>query len=618
MLWEWVLAPLVALGLVYWLAVLRSLEVFFRRRDAMLAGEELPPVSILKPVKGLDRDAYDNFASFCRLAYPRYELLFGVADPQDPALAVIRQLQRDFPHCEIRAIVAAGEARNPKTAILADLTAQARYPLLAISDSDIQVAADYLRAVVSPLSDPEIGVVTCLYRCQTPLRWSVRWEIQYLETDFLPGVIVAHEALGFCVGLGSTLVVRAADLTRAGGWAPMADYLADDYQLASRIAALGLRIHLSSCVVTQVLGGAGFREQWDRELRWARGVRCSCPYCYPGRLLTCCTPLALVLLLLAGPTPLAVGLLGAAVALRAAVAWRMQRHLGHRPRVAALVWLPVRDLATAATWGVAALGRRIRWRGRSFWLDRQGRLHELPQAGSNRRLMWPKTANGARRLAAGFSALPAQFGKPLVRQLDRLLRGLLGIREFSDDPQCVFRISLARSQQDFTLPDGTPVRRGDPVGELHLWNEHLPQIAAEGFDLNWAARLRGQGLTSFVELAEAVRRDRQLHQVKAWRAVIAPRAEEQVRLVNRLMRSMGFAPAGGPWPADWFSRLHDLGDDLLRWLLTWTFNPGGMRGRTLVKARQAYWISQRALVGRYAAEPTGAQAGPGPQRSPSF
>lgn len=586
---EVAITTLVGLGLIYWLVTWCTVEAFFSRKDEAPRAGDWPPVSILKPVKGLDRDAYENFASFCRQDYPRYELLFGAADPADPALEVVQRLQRDFPHCDIRWFVAGERARNPKTSILAELTSHSRYPLLAISDSDIRVDPLYLRSVVKPLLDPQVGVVTCLYRCQTPVRFSTRWEILYLETDFLPAVILAHRLLCFCVGLGSTLAVRAADLARAGGWGPMGDYLADDYQLAARVSALGGRVHVSRHIVTQVLGGSGFREQWDREIRWARGVRSSCPYCYPGRLLTLTIPLALALLLVGGPNPLGLGLLGAAVALRSAVAWRMRRHLGQPPRPMELLWLPLRDMATATSWTVAALGRGIRWRGRMFWLDRAGRLHDSRQSA--------RVGLGA-SVIRGLGELGAWAGKPLVRQLDRVLRKLFGIQEFSADPQCIFRISVATSAEDFKLPDGTPVRRGERIGDLHLWNEHLPQIPASGVDLGWAAQMRHQGTLSFAELARTVRCDPRLQDVKAWRAVVAPRSKQQFRLVDRLMRTVGFEPAEA-WRGNLLSRWHDLGDDVLRWLLTWTYNPGGMRSRAFLKQRQAYWISQPALLSRY-------------------
>lgn len=143
--------------------------------------------------------------------------------------------------------------------------------------------------------------------------------------------------------------------------------------------------------------------------------------------------------------------------------------------------------------------------------------------------------HGVRWTLAGLDALGGDLGKSLLRNLDRLLRGLLGVQEFSDDPRCLFRVSLMESDRDFTLADGTPVHRGDHVADLHFWTEHLPPIAPSGVDMDWAAQMRHQGVCSFIELADAVGHDKRLRQVKAWRAIVALRAADQVPLVNRLM-----------------------------------------------------------------------------------
>jgi ceramide glucosyltransferase len=373
---ETILLVLVELSLAYWLLAWWSVEQFFRAPRLQPNGYR-PPVSILKPIKGLDPETYENFLSVCRQDYPQFEILFGVADSDDPAVGVVRRLQRENPQLAMRLIVAPQRAMNPKSSTLDQLALDARHEILVVSDSDIRVTPDYLGRVVGPLEDPRVGLVTCLYRNQMPRSLPARLEAIYLETDFLPSVIVANRLFGVRFGLGATMVMRRDDLIRMGGYASIADYLTDDYQVTSRIARLGRQVRLSDCVVTHVLGEIDFREQWDREIRWARGIRASCPRQYPGLLLTFSTPWAAVLALVSGFSTWAMGLLGVALLVRWLVAWRAMSRLGQTASRRSVIWLPLRDLLTAVVWAAGLVGRRIRWRGRVFSLLDDGRLETV-------------------------------------------------------------------------------------------------------------------------------------------------------------------------------------------------------------------------------------------------
>ncbi len=361
---------------IYWFVALWLVYDFFRS-PAPLDSLFTPPVSILKAVKGLDAQAYENFVSFCDQEYPEFEVLFGVADADDPVIPVIAQLRRAFPHRHVRHIVVPVCGANRKASILHHLATQARYDVLVASDSDMRVTPDYLRRIIAPLADAGIGLVTCPYRGTQPVTLTARLEALYMSVCFLPSMIVGRLFLGMRFALGSSVAMRRSDLDRLGGFAAVADYLADDYEIGERIANLGLRVYLSTYVLSSVLGATSFPEQWDREVRWARCIRISRPIEYPGLLLTFSTPLAALLLVLTGFAPLAWLVFAISIALRWLIAWLVAGYVGDQPVRRWLIWLPIRDMLSALVWLFGAVGHHICWRGERYVLQSDGRLRPL-------------------------------------------------------------------------------------------------------------------------------------------------------------------------------------------------------------------------------------------------
>lgn len=394
------LTALILLSWLYWLAALWLVFDFFRpgkptpqplpcegggdrtsispERERGKGGQV--PVSILKPVRGVDAEAYQNFASFCRQDYPPsgYELLFGVADPDDPVIPLIERLRREFPEVSIRLFVSQPQGANRKACLLHHLAGQARHEVLVVSDSDMRVTPDYLRRVVAPLADPTIGLVTCPYIGVQALNLTAGLEALHMGVTFLPSIAVARKVIGMRFAMGASVAVRRRDLDAIGGFHALADYLADDYQLGARIAGLRLKVQLSDYVVKCVLGATRFRDQWDREVRWMRCASVSRRLEYPGLLLSYATPLALTLTLLTGPTPESTQLLLGSLLLRWTVAWLVSGRTGDRESRRWLVWLPLRDLLSALTWIAGGLGRRITWRGEEYLLTSHGRMTPAP------------------------------------------------------------------------------------------------------------------------------------------------------------------------------------------------------------------------------------------------
>ncbi|MGD0201749.1 MAG: bacteriohopanetetrol glucosamine biosynthesis glycosyltransferase HpnI [Bryobacteraceae bacterium] len=329
----------------------------------------LPPVSILKPVCGLDPEFYENVRSHALQNYPQYELVFGVSDPADPAVAEIERLQAEYPAVAIRLVHSTTQASNGKVGVLADLAAAARHSLLLVNDSDIRVPPDYLARVVAPLEDERTGVVTCLYRGR-PASLAGRFEAVGIATDFMPSVLAAPLVGVSEFALGSTLVFRRADLERIGGFGAIADYIADDYQLSRRITALGRRVAVSSCVVETWLPETTWAGVWRHQLRWARTIRLSRGGGYAGLPLANATLWAVLLA--------AAGLWWAALALfalRLAAGLTTAAGVLHDRAALRDAWMiPLRDLAGLALWAGGLFGSEVLWRGLRLKLDREGRI----------------------------------------------------------------------------------------------------------------------------------------------------------------------------------------------------------------------------------------------------
>jgi len=338
-------------------------------------------VSILSPLHGIDAGAYENFASFADQNYPVFEVLVGMLDSEDPVHEIIERVKRDFSEIPIRIIHAEPVGSNNKVSILASLAEEARHDFLLIGDSDMRVTPDYLRQVVAPLEDESVGLVTCMYRAEDLRTLTARLEALYLATTYMPSVLVGHRYFKLPFALGATMVLRRADLERIGGFAAIADYLADDYQLGKRVGDLGRQIKFARYMPRTILGATTFREQWDREVRWAKCARVSRPLEYPWYFVTLNTPLASLTALALGLTPKGWLLVAVTILFRWLIGWSVTGYSGDRVARRWLFLLPLRDFLTAVVWVAALVGRRVAWAGNEFWLTRDGALVPVEVAG---------------------------------------------------------------------------------------------------------------------------------------------------------------------------------------------------------------------------------------------
>jgi ceramide glucosyltransferase len=354
---------------------LRETRVRFQEHAAL--GVSLPLVSILKPLKGVDPQIYESFRSHCDQDYPAdYEIIFGVSEADDPAVAIVRRLQQEFPQKRIELIVCSERLGvNVKVSNLVQMLRSARYDTLLVNDSDIRVDPGYLSRVVTPLNDPGIGMVTCLYRGVANATLGSRLEALGISTDFAPGVLVARSVEGGVrFGLGSTLVFRRRELQAIGGFEAVLDYLADDYELGKRIHDLGKRVELSENVVETFLPAYTLTHFFQHQLRWGRAIRDSRRGGYIGLLFTFGLPWALVAATANYRQIWAWVLLLVVAILRVAVALVVGGNiLGDRQVLDWLFILPLRDSIAVLVWIASFGGNTINWRGDAFVL-KNGRL----------------------------------------------------------------------------------------------------------------------------------------------------------------------------------------------------------------------------------------------------
>ncbi|MHB8252540.1 MAG: bacteriohopanetetrol glucosamine biosynthesis glycosyltransferase HpnI [Acidiferrobacter sp.] len=331
----------------------------------------LPPISILKPLCGAESRLYESLRSFCCQDYPVYQVVFGVRDQADSAVAVVLRLQAEFPDRDLILVV---DSRligsNAKVSNLANLMVRAQYDVLVLADADIHVGTDYLRALAGPVQEDDVGVVTCLYRGFPVGGIWARLGTLFIQDWFVPQVLLAHSLGSSDFAFGATIALRREVLAAVGGFEALAFQLADDYELGARSRALGRRTVLSSYLVETTVDEPRFRDLFLHELRWLRTIRLINPWGYTFSVVTLGFPLA-VLAAVWAQHAVVSGLAFLALMLRLMLHSRACRRLG-TGRHMGLV--PLADVLLFGLWIVGFLGQSVSWRGQALAVCADGTI----------------------------------------------------------------------------------------------------------------------------------------------------------------------------------------------------------------------------------------------------
>ena len=349
------------------LSILAAVRFLATRRPAPSAME---PISILKPLAGLDAGLESNLRTCFEQAYPAFEILFAVRHAGDPSIGVVERLRLEYPHVPTRLMIT-GEPPYPNAKVfsLDRMLAAAANDLVVMSDSDIRVDRHLLRTVAAEFQDPSLGVATCPYRAVAGSSFWSRIEAIGMNTDFLAGVLVARMLEGMQFAVGPTIAARRSALASIGGFDRLKDYLAEDFVMGKLAAEAGHGVILSAGVVEHHIGSADFFQNASHRLRWTRSTRRSRPWGYVGQLFTMPLPLALALVAAdVSYWPFAL----VAIAIRLVAAYVVSA----RVLQVKLNWLllPIEDLAVFCFWVAGFFGKTILWRGRRYLLHPDGRF----------------------------------------------------------------------------------------------------------------------------------------------------------------------------------------------------------------------------------------------------
>lgn len=369
---------IISAGIYSLFSILCVLE-FFRQKKPGLKDMPYIPVSIMKPIKGVDPEIRENLKSFCRQDYPEYEVLLGFAELSDNAINAARDVAALHSDCNIRIITSRKNlGANKKVSNLQGILEESSYPLIAISDSDMRVDPYYLKKIVGEYHDNKnVGLITSLYKISTPASIGAAFESLTVALDFIPSVLVARRLEGVTFGLGASMLLSKKALEDIGGLSVIADYLADDYQIGNRLWKKGYQIILSDYVIEDVVGNMTMAEYLIHQLRWARTYRACRPKGFLGYGITHIFPFSLLLLILQGPTTLSLSILSAVIVLRFSLSYVLYKKvICLRKWLRWVVLIPVKDLLSFLIWLWSFAGNRVFWRGGYYRILKGGIIKE--------------------------------------------------------------------------------------------------------------------------------------------------------------------------------------------------------------------------------------------------
>ena len=384
-IWRAAILLLALIPLAYYFVAILAARRFFLRERAKFLPDFRPPVSILKPVRGVDFATYENFASFCNQDYPDYEILFCVNDLSYPAVPVIQRLIADFPRRRIRILCGAPRfGSNQKVNNLVLLAREAQHEILVQSDGDVRVGPNYLRELAASFHDAQVGVVSCFYRGIAQQDLGAELEAIGAASDFFAGALVADWKEGVTFALGASVASTKTWLSKIGGYESVADRLADDYEIGNRVHRAGGKVLLLREIVWTMYPAQTFRSFWEHQVRWARTVRVVRPFSFLGLLVTHGLPWAVLAALVAPQSWIGLTYLLGYLILRTSVAWvagvwGIQDDVLRRK-----LWLvPFRDAIHFLVWLAGFTSNRVTWGGIEYEI-RNGKMMPLASRSSPR------------------------------------------------------------------------------------------------------------------------------------------------------------------------------------------------------------------------------------------
>jgi ceramide glucosyltransferase len=360
----------------YQLLALVSLWRFFGSAAAPLPAMNGPGITVFKPLQGLEANTRECLESFLTQDYRPFQVLFGVRDPGDPVLPLLlelQQVQAAGPEIDI-VLCPEVQGLNPKISSLRQMEDRARYDLLVIADADVKVGPDFLSQVAAALRDPQVGLVSCPYRSGAAQTLGARLEALTIAADFIPSVAAAHYVEGIRFALGATMALSRRALQASGGFGPLADFLADDYQLGWRVAEAGLQVKILPYVVETLNPDLSLKDYLLHQLRWARTYRVCRPKGYLAYGITHALIFSLALGWGANAAPFALGLVAATLALREILATVARYYLGVEPTGSNFLLLPLKDLLAFALWALSFTGNRVTWGNKTYQVTPEGKL----------------------------------------------------------------------------------------------------------------------------------------------------------------------------------------------------------------------------------------------------
>ena len=370
------LVPVIGGSVYSILSVWTAIRFFTRSRsDLKTIGGFKPPVTVLKPVRGLEKDLKSNLGSICIQDYPKYQVVYSVQDPEDPAFPILEEIQEEVGSERVSVVISTVQAgANGKVNNLLGAIEQARHEIIIISDSDTHLRPDYIESIVAPLSNPDVGCVCTLFKVTRAEKWFEKMELLTINADFIPSVIFAEVTGASNACLGPSLAIGRGTLQELGGLESLTDYLVEDYELGRRVWTSGKKMALLPYLIDVVVDLENWHQWWNHQVYWDQNTYLAQPWPFIATILIRAVPFALLFAIARGGDILGLAVLAGAIALRLLTAAITLNRLGDTEGLRSLYLLPLRDTVGLIFWLLAFTKRTVVWRGVEFRLTGNGKM----------------------------------------------------------------------------------------------------------------------------------------------------------------------------------------------------------------------------------------------------